>query len=301
MQMKANNLVLRVLIREKSSGFSALLTTTEGEEFVQGGKVVASSYAGDTASWIQHPTDANRLLLVESDRINLFHWDGLQRETPGPGIPLTVTGEETRALPHNVWHSRQGLKFLFQTALTHKGTKTRFMALDVSRIFPSTPAISVVVTTLDIHVKHILKIHRSTIYFLGRNSWICSLPVGGAVLAKENASLAEMKRLRLAVEPVEERRRSVPGAESRGRMLEPERRSSLGVPGSGRSRSATPSGTFYTRHFFIPPYWRTPEEPMVEIVPEKSCVGLAYGDDLIVFTGSLDSGDKVGFSSSGGN
>jgi hypothetical protein len=65
---------------------------------------------------------------------------------------------------------------------------------------------------------------------------------------------------------------------------------------SGLSSSASGSTggrPYYTRHFFIPPYWRTAEESIIEVVPDRNTVTLAYGDDLIVFSTFLDSGEKV--------
>lgn len=51
---------------------------------------------------------------------------------------------------------------------------------------------------------------------------------------------------------------------------------------------------FYTRHFFIPPFWRAGGKSLIEVL-SKNSLAIAYRDDIVIIQGFMDFAHKVYF------
>ncbi|KAH0556206.1 hypothetical protein GP486_005865 [Trichoglossum hirsutum] len=235
---KTSGPVIQTLIKPGSNPLTALISTPNGEELVLNSNVIASNYSVGACRWMPHPTDPDRLLLLEGRKVQIFSWDSLKRESEASGISVILPAKLSDRPLSNEWQSQPGLSTLTQTYFVQKDLKTEFITLDASHIHPFAKEVIATCTTRILHMKRILKIQRSNVFFLSRNGWICSLSM-----------------------------RDVYDQACR----------------------------YYTRHFFIPPYWRMAEESVIEVVRERDSVALAYGDGLILFSAFLDGGKKVYF------
>lgn len=227
----------------KPTGLTILLSTHAGEELWEDGEVVRSRYSTGTDRWMLHPTDTERLLLFQGDRVHVYKWAGLERETQASGVSLALPPDTADLSLANEWCCRFGIDVLVQAIRVEDSTG--FIRLNASDIQPSaTTAIklSATVKRLLANVRRILGIHKSShkssVYFLSTRGWVCSI------------------------------------------ILD-----SLDSPDA--------AANYYTRHFFIPPLWRTGEEPMIRMLPGKQTVAIAYRDDLVLFHKFLHIEDKV--------
>jgi hypothetical protein len=51
---------------------------------------------------------------------------------------------------------------------------------------------------------------------------------------------------------------------------------------------------YYTRHLFIPPFWRTGGQPTI-CIASKNSVAIAYRDELVIIQGFSNFSQKVYF------
>lgn len=223
----------------KPTGLAVLLLTHVGEELWEDGEVSRSHYSMGTDRWMLHPTDTERLLLFKGDRVHIYKWAGLERETQASGVCLALPPGMTALSLANEWFCRFGIDVLVQAIQV--GDSTGFIRLNASDIQSGVMTaikLSATVKRLLANVRRILGIHKSSLYFLSTRGWICSI------------------------------------------ILD-----SLDSPDA--------AANYYTRHCFIPPLWRTGEEPMIRMLPGKQTVAIAYRDDLVLFHKFLHMEDKV--------
>lgn len=227
----------------KPTGLTVLLSTHAGEELWEDGEVRRSRYSMGTDRWMLHPTDTERLLLFQGDRVHVYKWAGLERETQASGVSLALPSDMTDLSLANEWFCRFGIAVLVQAIRVEDSTG--FIRLNASDIQPgATTAIKLSATVKRqlANVRRILGIHKSShkssMYFLSTRGWVCSI------------------------------------------ILD-----SLDSPDA--------AANYYTRHFFIPPLWRTGEEPMIRMLPGKQTIAIVYRDDLVLFHKFLHIEDKV--------
>ncbi|KAK4102558.1 WD40 repeat-like protein [Parathielavia hyrcaniae] len=183
LDFRATDTVLQALISPDASTF--LVSTQSGEELhsPSSGCIAQSTHSQNKARWLSHPTDPTRLLLFdnESEVLHVFNWKDLSRETPARGITIDLPPElaSTPVTLSDEWHSRPGLGTLLQTIAMPHSSRTGFLTLDLSAIDDPATATSVQVACtarqLVSHVKSVLGIHRSSLFFLSGRGWVCSI------------------------------------------------------------------------------------------------------------------------------
>lgn len=232
---RATAAVLQAMMRP--DGRAILFSTQNGEDLWENNEFTGSRYSIGMARWALHPTDDAYLFLVDSNKVHLYRWDGLKRETRGPGVLFKLPSIVADSIPVNDWSYRLGTNLLVQMIQISARSGTAILMLDPSQIQSSSTEVSVLSTTRKFlgGVKTVLGFYSSSIFFLSRRGWICSLSI---------KTLSDPK--------------------------------------------------FYTRHFFIPPFWQTGSEASIRIVSRNS-VAFAYRDDLILFHRFLDINDKIFF------
>ena len=238
--VKTSALVLQVVIRP--DGQAVLLSTSAGEELWEGNRFTQSKHSLGGARWIQHPSDQTKLFLARGNKLRLFHWAHLTEPEPTPKAEITISlgNAFTNLTLTDDWVSRADTSLIVQLAQLPPTQSSRnvFVMLDADKI-PTQPTSaaavqpSCTVRSFSGGIKVILGLTRSSVYFLTRGGWVCSM-----------------------------------------------------------SLRSFPEPTSYTRHLFIPPFWRTEGEFLVKIVAKNSLV-IANGDDLIVVHGFGDFEHKL--------
>ncbi|KAK3304655.1 uncharacterized protein B0T15DRAFT_250070 [Chaetomium strumarium] len=220
LDFRASDTVLQALISPDASAF--LVSTQSGEELHapgDAGHTIRSSHSrGNKARWLQHPTDNSRLLLFQdaSEVLHIFRWTELHRETPEQGISIELPSD-LLAMPSSVvlsdeWHARAGLATLVQTielpsnnnsnhnnnnnnnnsssSSSSSSNRTGFLTLDLSKITdPSTTTTQVLEITctsrrLVSHIRSVLGIYRSNLYFMSGRGWVCSISLKNLAASK---------------------------------------------------------------------------------------------------------------------
>ncbi|KAK1764935.1 hypothetical protein QBC33DRAFT_545297 [Phialemonium atrogriseum] len=188
---RASSAVSQALISPDGSSF--LISSKDGEALCHAsGATTASRHASSDSRWLRHPTDASRLLLIDGDTIHLFRWEGLKRETRDSGVKISLPDDLAGAstagtaaappiptLPNN-WSSRPGSDLLAQVVrLPNSPSPTSvLLTLRPSHIVPATSTtIPTAILTGPLpasDLRTVVGLHRSSLFFLGRNGWVCS-------------------------------------------------------------------------------------------------------------------------------
>ncbi len=174
LEHRANSTVIQALLHHER--LTVLLSTRDGEELLEDGRVLVSSFSFGAARWIYHPIQQESLLHVDGDKIHLHSWNGLRRETGEAGVHVKLPDEVDLPLT-NEWVHRMGMDMLVQAVQVHTHTKTGFLALSPSEVQSDSTSVAVssLIRRLLSGVKVVLGIHGSNIYFLSHRGWICSL------------------------------------------------------------------------------------------------------------------------------
>jgi hypothetical protein len=221
----------------KPGGSVLLLSNQTGEELWNGTETLRSNISTESSWWVCHPTDANRLLLVDSNKIRIYRWENLQEVTEGHGLAMVFSQNIGWKTAANDWSSHPGCSVLCQTLALQDTTGSAFLMLDLdqAQLQSSSVAVSCTLRNMVAGVKSILAVTKSTIIFLDRDGWIGSLSIKGISEAK-----------------------------------------------------------YYTRHFFLPTFWRTRGDFMIKVVA-KNILVVAYKDDTVVVHGFMDFTHKIDF------
>ncbi|KAJ0121991.1 hypothetical protein J7T55_002502 [Diaporthe amygdali] len=221
----------------KPSGTAFLLSKQDGEELWNGREILRSKVSTGSSWWMPHPTDPELLLLVDNKQIRTYHWENLRDATEDHGLSIALPPNLDWQNLDNVWSSQPGCNIISQAVTFRDAPGTAFLILDLdqNKRESSSIVVSCTLRNMAAGVKSILAVSRSTVIFLDRGGWVCS----------------------------------------------------LGVKNISEAKS-------YTRHFFIPPFWRARGDFMVKIVAKNSLV-VAYKDDVVIVHGFMDFTLKTDF------
>jgi hypothetical protein len=184
LDFRAADTVLQALISPDGTTF--LVSTQSGEELhsPSTGCITRSTHSAHTkARWLSHPTDPSRLLLFDNDSevLHVFRWNDLTRETPACGIAIDLPPElaSTPVSLSDEWHSRPALATLVQTIAMPHSSQTGFLTLDLSTLTdPATTTrlqVSCTARQLVSHVRSVLGVYRSSLFFMSGRGWVCSI------------------------------------------------------------------------------------------------------------------------------
>ncbi|KAK4038973.1 hypothetical protein C8A01DRAFT_37090 [Parachaetomium inaequale] len=185
LDFRASDTVQQALISPDATAF--LISTLSGEELHvprEAGCTIQSTHSQNKARWLPHPTDPARLLLFENDSetLHVFRWQDLTRETPAQGIAIDLPPElaSTPVALTDEWHSRPGLATLVQTVAMPHSSQTGFLTLDLSKLAAdpaSTAKLAVQCAPRQLvsHVKSVLGVYRSSLFFMSGRGWVCSI------------------------------------------------------------------------------------------------------------------------------
>lgn len=174
---RATAAVLQAMMRP--DGRAILLSTHDGEDLWENKKFTASRHSLGTARWTLHPTDDAHIFLTDSNKITLYRWDGLKKETKGPGVLFKLPSDISNLTLMNDWSYRLGVNLFVQMIQMSAQSGTAILTLDPSQIqSPSKEApVSSAIRKFLGGVKAVLGVHSSSIFFLSNRGWICSLSI----------------------------------------------------------------------------------------------------------------------------
>ncbi|KAG8157439.1 hypothetical protein KVR01_012823 [Diaporthe batatas] len=232
---RAPALVIQAIIKPGGSAF--VLSNQTGEEVWNGAEISQSKFSTENSRWMCHPTDANLLLLVDGNEVRIYQWEKMQEVTNGRVLAMECPENFDWQTAGNDWVSHSGFSMLCQALALQKSTGTAFLMMDLyqANTQSSTVAVSCTLRNMTASVKSILAVTKSTVIFLDRGGWICSLSI-----------------------------KDISGAKH------------------------------YTRHFFLPTFWRTRGEFLMEVVGKNTIV-IAHKDDAVIVHGFLDFTHKMDF------
>jgi hypothetical protein len=196
--------VTHVLVNHPGELF--LFSTLQGDDEVwdSAGELVGrhdSSALGEGKQWIQHPTNADLLLLLGSSRVHVFRWATFEALTPAAGVSLVVpnaacAADMVSSPPPGEWASRRGNEQLIRARRLDENRCTCFEFLDVSGLDDRTTAAATTTTTTTIsvtclskrlptHVKIVIGLYKSLLYFVDVKGWVSSVALKGLQPAVE--------------------------------------------------------------------------------------------------------------------
>lgn len=218
-------------------GNAILISTPAGQEIWDESNGQFSNHSIKDGTWLTHPADDSRLLLAKSQQIELRRWTGLQEKADPHSVSLRLSSDLGKTVIPNEWFSQPGIDYLFQALPLQNGQVTAFLMIQASLLQSSVGEVSVSSSMRNMvaGVKSVVAITRSSVIFLDRSGWVCSLSIKNISEAKS-----------------------------------------------------------YTRHFFIPPFWRVRGDFMVKIVAKNSIV-IAHRDDVVIVHGFMDFSHKMDF------
>lgn len=218
-------------------GTAILLSTSSGDEIWDEGRGQFSNYSARDGKWMIHPADDTRLILSNGQQFQLHRWPGLESNIETHSIPLTLPSDIRKTAISSEWFFQPGIDYLFQALPVQNGQVTAFLMIQANRLQPGVSEASVATSVRNMvsGVKSIISISRSSVIFLDRGGWVCSLSIKNISEAKS-----------------------------------------------------------YTRHFFIPPFWRVRGDFMVKVVAKNS-LAIAHKDDLVIVHGFMDFSYKMDF------
>lgn len=175
---RAAGRVVQALIRP--DGLAVLVSTDCGEDLWQENEVSTSKHSLGKSRWLLHPTDTSRLLLFDTEKVDLYRWNGLERESVEAGISLSLPSQIVQSVERplqNNWEPRSNTGILVQTLPFQNQSGVGFLTLNTHNIQPETTSIVISCTVRKLlqGVKKILAVSRSHILFLSLGGWICSL------------------------------------------------------------------------------------------------------------------------------
>lgn len=218
-------------------GTAILLSTSSGQEVWDEVRGQFCNYSVGDGKWMVHPADNTRILLSRSHQIQLHRWTGLEEKADASSISLSVPSDIRKTSIPNEWFFQAGIDYLFQALPLQNGRVTAFLMIQAQLLQPSATEASVTVSMRNMvaGVKSIISISRSSVIFLDRGGWVCSLSIKNISEAKS-----------------------------------------------------------YTRHFFVPPFWRVRGDFMVKVVAKNS-LAIAHKDDIVIVHGFMDFSHKMDF------
>jgi hypothetical protein len=197
LDFRAADTVLQALISPDGTTF--LVSTQSGEELhsPSAGCITQSTHSAHSkARWLSHPTDPARLLLFDNDSevLHVFRWKDLTRETPACGIAIDLPADlaSTPVSLSDKWHSRPGLGTLVQTIAMPHSSQTGFLTLDLAALTDpsSTTRLQITCTARQLvsHVRSVLGVYRSSLFFMSGRGWVCSISLKNLASASGGGS-----------------------------------------------------------------------------------------------------------------
>ncbi|KAI1356671.1 WD40 repeat-like protein [Xylaria sp. FL0043] len=231
---RVNDRVTQILAKQDE--LTALIATESSQIVWEADKFTSSDISTDKTSWMLHPSDTNRLLLINGNTIYPYYWKGLRKVEEAPIDQTTPSLDVvTSGGPSSQWTSRLGTSLLVRILDAGLGGKTTLLAIDSSQLqSASIEALSVgTIHKLPCQIRSLLGVLGSKVFFLTRRGWVCSY-----------------------------------------------------------NMKSSSSGKHYSRHFFIPPFWRTGNDLMIHVV-SKNHLALVYRDELVLLQRFLDLEEKI--------
>lgn len=218
-------------------GTEILISTHSGQEVWEESSGQFRNYSAGDGKWLIHPADNSCILLARSQQIELRQWTALQAKADSHIISLTPSCDTGKIAIPNEWFSQPGIDYLFQALPLQNGQVTAFLMTQARRLQPGVSEVSVTASMRNMvaGVKTIIAISRSSVIFLDRGGWVCSLSIKNMSEAKS-----------------------------------------------------------YSRHFFIPPFWRVRGDFTVKVVAKNS-LAIAHKDDVVIIHGFMDFSFKMDF------
>lgn len=159
-------------------GASVLVRTDSRVKLIAvDGDSVVAELESPPSCWAGHPVDSSVLLSLGEPHINLFDWSSLGRlSTPG-GIRI-VDYDAALSDMSGTWASRSGSTYLvhcLNSILLRKPHAT-FAAFEASKLTSNSEEVQFQLRMFPrLHVRAVIGVLKSTIYFLDTTGWVCSV------------------------------------------------------------------------------------------------------------------------------
>ncbi|RYC65187.1 hypothetical protein CHU98_g1064 [Xylaria longipes] len=234
-EYRVKDKVTQILAKQNELG--ALIATESVQIVWEVGAFTPSDMSTGSAIWMLHPTDMDRLLLINKNMVQQYYWKDLRKigETPIMLVESTPDVATTNG-PTGQWASRLGADHLVRTLnLGWPEVQTALVTFETSKLQSDSFQVPVLgaVHKLPCDIRALVGIFGSKVFFLTRRGWICSYSLKGSS-----------------------------------------------------------DGKHYSRHFFIPPFWRTGNYLMMLIV-SKSHLVLVHRDDVVILQRFLDLKENI--------
>ncbi|KAG7294475.1 hypothetical protein NEMBOFW57_004549 [Staphylotrichum longicolle] len=132
-----------------------------------------------------HPSNPSLLVAVQTERVHLLDWVTLSKLSPDEGIPVAALHASPSQSGMKVnWYSRSGSPYLVRTVGSPEFQTTSFAAFDASKLVADTKEVDLQVRVLHkVHVRAVVGVLKSSLYFLDATGWVCSVGLKNLRLA----------------------------------------------------------------------------------------------------------------------
>jgi hypothetical protein len=171
----------RTVVRQallSSDATSVLLRTDSRLKLIDidGGSVTADvEFAANFCA--SHPSDASLLFAFQPDRLHILDWGSLNRLSDPDGIPIAgETSPPGLSSMNGPWFGRAGSAYLVRCFDLPSRHTTCLAVLDASRLTSESKEASIQVRALPkLHVRAVVGVLKSALYFLETTGWVCSV------------------------------------------------------------------------------------------------------------------------------
>jgi WD40 repeat protein len=165
---------------------SILVRTGSGLKLiaVDGGSVLADLESQATFC-SSHPSNSSLFIAYGVNSIHLFDWASLKRLSPEEGIPVTGFDPSPNPLSLNgAWFGRSGSAYLAQCTESSRHQTTCFLAFDGPKLTIDSREVDLqVYIPHKLHVRTVIGVVKSTLYFLDTKGWVSSIGLKSLRLA----------------------------------------------------------------------------------------------------------------------
>ncbi|KAK7953653.1 hypothetical protein PG996_014546 [Apiospora saccharicola] len=176
---RAGSTTQQALVNSDATAF--LVSSTVGEELWHSGTglFASSKHSEHGGQWLIHPTESSKLVLLTDANVMVFSWETLDVPVESYGLSKSSkTDAHAPSTQPTDWFSRHELRYLLSLDPTSTPSQGSALSLlDLSGITnDGTDKVTIVLSRTGLpEVKYMIGFHRSDLYFLTRQGWVCSL------------------------------------------------------------------------------------------------------------------------------
>jgi hypothetical protein len=152
-----------------------------------GGGAVLAELESPATFCSSHPSNPSLIIAFGVGSIHLFDWASLKRLSPDEGIPVAgfdASPDLSMTSLNGAWFGRPGSAYLAQCTEFSRHQTTCFLALDGSKLTPESSEVELqAYFPHKLHVRTVIGVVKSTLYFLDTKGWVSSIGLKSLRLA----------------------------------------------------------------------------------------------------------------------